>query len=110
MCRPCAIRYLKNRDVNPEFNRSESANKCRAQIHAITRNDNSRLLAQLMPSFGGFESIHADACVINASANRSSPVSQYAWPSVTKCACRFNSQITFLSPAMFESRESILLQ
>ena len=42
--------------------------KCSPQIHEITRKAASRLLAQLIPSLGGFVSIHVSRCSTNVAA------------------------------------------
>src|SRR5262245_57047110 len=88
----------------------ESMHICSAHSHAMERNATSRLDAQLIPIPTGLVSIQADTWSTNPSANRLSLVSQYAWPSVTKCAWRFSSHTTFGSPPLSGSSGCSLLQ
>ena len=53
--------------------------------------------AQLTPCIHGFRAIQSLISATNSRANRSSPVSQYAWPSVVKCWQRLSSHGTLMS-------------
>src|SRR5689334_632572 len=107
MWRPCAINDFSTHATKSGVSALAAANRCKAHNQAMTRKDNSRLLAQLMPRLGGLDSSQEVMSVTNCSAYFSSLVSQYAWPKVMKNWQRLSSQVNFLSPATAGFRKSI---
>src|SRR6266498_5769866 len=104
MWRPCSISDFSSRVKKSGVTSLESMHRPNAHSHAIDRNATSRLEAQLTPIPTGLASIQAETWSTKTAAKRSSLVSQYAWPSVTKWAWRFSSQTTFGSPPPSGSR------
>src|SRR5688500_4113705 len=103
-------RNLSARRKTDGLSAGDSRKKCSAHSQEIARNASSRLLAQLIPSLGGFASIQLARCCTNVRAYTSSPVYQYALPSVLKYWWRLSSQMFLESPTSPESKKRISLQ
>ena len=84
MCSACAVIDFRSLKTNVGVTLSDFAKSESAQTQEMRRKASSRLLVQFTPVLGGLKSIHEETSATNDSAYRSSPVSQYACPSVTR--------------------------